>query len=130
MERFENIKTLVMATAIIWASVIVVALIGGGDFVRGVAAILALISTMTIWSLWGLDAYGISVDGTPREKPKRDAASDDDPRLSLLLSLLTPDERDALQSRLMADLNGDGESVSLADLLADQESDPHSGQAS
>ena len=77
---------------------------------------------MTIWSLWALDEYGISVDGTPHEKAKRVISGDEDARFGLLLSLLTPDERDALKSRLAEELNAEGEIVSLADLLAEQAS--------
>ncbi|NLE44873.1 MAG: hypothetical protein GX620_09145 [Chloroflexi bacterium] len=121
METVKRVRVLVVATVIIWLSVVVVGQIDGTEFVQGAAAILAIISTMTIWSLWALDAYGISVDGTPREKVKHDAGMEEDPRLSLLLSLLTPDERDALRSRLAGELEADGESLPLADLLAEQE---------
>ncbi len=131
METINRVRVLVVATVIIWLSVVVVGQIDGTEFVQGAAAILAIISTMTIWSLWALDAYGISVDGTPREKVKRDAGSEEDPRLSLLLSLLTPDERDALRSRLAGELEADGESLPLADLLSEQErADRSTGQSS
>lgn len=131
METIKRVRVLVVATVIIWLSVVVVGQIDGTAFVQGAAAILAIISTMTIWSLWALDAYGISVDGTPREKVKRDAGTEEDPRLSLLLSLLTPDERDALRSRLAGELEADGESLPLADLLAEQEqADRSTGRSS
>jgi len=131
METVKRVRALLVATAIIWLSVVAVGQIDGTAFVQGAAAILAIISTMTIWSLWALDAYGISVDGTPREKAKRDAGTDEDPRLSLLLSLLTPDERDALRSRLAGELEADGESLPLADLLAEQEqTDRSTGRSS
>jgi hypothetical protein len=45
----------------------------------------------------------------------------EDARLGLLISLLTPDQRDALTARLADELDADGEAVSLADLLAEQE---------
>ena len=78
METINRVRVLVVATVIIWLSVVVVGQIDGTEFVQGAAAILAIISTMTIWSLWALDAYGISVDGTPREKvthPRRAGCS-------------------------------------------------------
>ena len=123
MEPVKKLGSLLVATCIVWFSVLAVAVIDHNEFVRGAAIILALISTVTIWTMWALDQYGISMDGTPREKAKRDVGSDEDPRLALLLSLFTPDERDALRSRLVDELNADGEAVSLADLLAEQEQD-------
>lgn len=132
MDQYRRFGALVIATAVAWMSVILVAAIVHVDLVVGAAALIAVLATVTIWSLWGLDAYGLSVDGTPREreKPKREPA-EEDARLALLLSMLTPDERNALQTRLTEGLTADGESVSLADLLADQESDTrHVGQSS
>jgi hypothetical protein len=123
MEPLKKLGTLLVATCVIWLSVVAVGRVDDGEFVRAVALLLALISTMTIWSMWALNEYGISVDGTPREKAKRDAGSGEDPRLALLLSLFTPDERDALRSRLVDEIHADGETVSLADLLAEQDQD-------
>jgi hypothetical protein len=131
MEPFKKLGTLLVATCVIWLSVVAVGRVDDGEFVRAVALLLALISTMTIWSMWALNEYGISMDGTPREKAKRDAGSGEDPRLALLLSLITPDERDALRSRLADELNADGEAVSLVDLLAEQDRDDiHTGRSS
>lgn len=123
MEPVKKLGSLLVATCIVWFSVLAVGVIDHNEFVRGAAIILALISTVTIWTMWALDQYGINMDGTPREKAKRDVGSDEDPRLALLLSLFTPDEREALRSRLVDELNADGEAVSLADLLGDQEQD-------
>jgi hypothetical protein len=131
MEPIRKVGTLLVATAIVWLTVLAVGRIENSAFVSGVGAIVALIATMTMWSMWALNEYGISMDGQPREKAKRDVSHDDDPRLALLLSLFTPDERDALRSRLMEDLETDGENPSLADLLAEHEPrDHHSGDAS
>jgi hypothetical protein len=130
MEPFKKLSTLLITTCVIWLSVVAVGRVDDGEFVRAVAVLLALISTMTIWSMWALNEYGISLDNTPREKAKRDADSGEDPRLALLLSLFTPDERDALRSRLVDDLQADGEAVSLVDLLAEQEQDDrHKGSS-
>ena len=135
MEPLKKLGTLLVATCVIWLSVwlsvVVLGGVDGGAIVRAAAIILALISTMTIWSMWALNEYGINVDGTPREKAKGDAGSDEDPRLALLLSLFTPDERDALRSRLVDELEADGEAVSLVDLLAEQDQDDkHMGRSS
>ena len=116
-----KLAPLLVATLIIWLSALVVWVAVDEVFVSGAGALLALLATVTIWSLWALNEYGINVDGTPQEKVKHVTESDDDARLGLLLTLLTPDERDALRSRLVDDLGVDGESVSLADLLAQQE---------
>jgi len=123
MEPVKRLGSLLVATCIVWLSAVAAGMIIDSEFVRGAAIILALISTVTIWTMWALDQYGISMDGTPREKAKRDAGSHEDPRLALLLSLFTPDERDALRSRLVDELSSDGEAVSLVDLLAEQEQD-------
>jgi hypothetical protein len=131
MEPLKKLGTLLVATCVIWLSVVAVGRVDDGEFVRAVALLLALISTMTIWSMWALNEYGISMDGTPREKAKRDAGSSEDPRLALLLSLFTPDERDTLRSRLVDEIHADGETVSLADLLAEQDQDDrHIGHSS
>lgn len=124
MDHYRKFGALVIATSVAWMSVLLVAVIVNVDLVVGAAALIAVVATVSIWSLWGLDTYGLSVDGTSREqaKPKREPA-EEDARLALLLSLLTPDERDAIQTRLMEGLSSDGEAVSLADLLADQKSD-------
>jgi hypothetical protein len=131
MENVKKLGPLLVATCVIWLCTAVVGRIDPGEFVRGAAAILALVSTMTIWAMWALNEFGISLDDTPREKAKRDASSDEDPRLALLLSLFTPDERDTLRSRLADELDADGEAVSLVDLLAGQERDDlHTGRSS
>ncbi len=129
MEQLKKISALLLATGVVWLSVALVVLIDLGEFVNGAAAVMALVATMTIWSLWALDAYGISIDGTShaREKAKREASTDEDARLALLLALLTPDERDAVRARLAADLDADGE-LPLADLLAGQDQAAASAQ--
>lgn len=126
-ETLENMIPVFAATVVGWLCVAVVVLLNIGAFVTGAAVILALITTMTIWTMWALDQYGL-MDDSPsheREKAKRDDAGSGDARAALLLSLLTPDEREALKSRLADELSADGEAVSLADLLDDQESAQH-----
>lgn len=133
MEQLRKMWALVLATIIMWLSVVAIGQISSGEFVNGVAAIFALIGTITLWTMWATDYYGISMDDSESptgkknarkaeyEKPKRDADLPNDDRVALLLSLLTPDERDAVRARLVDELSGDGEVVSLADLLAEQQ---------
>jgi hypothetical protein len=121
MEPLGKLRTLLIATGVIWLSAVLAWESNDIEIVHAAAAILALISTMTIWSMWAMNEYGISMDGTQHEKPKRDTASGENARLGLLLSLLTPGERDALRARLVEESDADGEVVSLADLLAEQE---------
>jgi hypothetical protein len=131
MDQRGKVMPLLVATAIMWIGVLVVWVALDLDVVRAAAAILALFFTMVIWSMWAMNEYGIDMDGTSHEKIKRDTGGHEDARLGLLFSLLTPDERDALKSRLVEDLSADGESVSLADLLAEAEADePFTGHAS
>jgi hypothetical protein len=127
-ETIERMIPLVVATVVGWLCVAVVALLNLHAFVTGAAAIVAIIATVSIWSMWALDQYGISVDGTPHEreyeKNKRDdAGSSSDARVALLLALLTPDEREGLKTRLADELRSDGEAVTLAELLAAPEAD-------
>lgn len=125
MEMLRRMWVLLLATGIVWVCVAATVAIDLGEFVNGAAAILALIATITIWSMWALDAYGIDVDGTSerpvREKPKRDADTQEDARLALMLALLTPEERETIRARLAEDMANEGEVVSLGDLLAEQE---------
>ena len=128
MEPLRKVWALLLATAITWISVAVIGMITANEFVNGAAAIVALLATVTIWTMWALDYYGISVDGTGQtvhqaaeiEKAKRESTLPDDDRMALLLSLLTPDERDSVRARLIDEMEADGEIVSLADLLAEQ----------
>jgi hypothetical protein len=124
MELYGRVRTLLIATGIVWLSAVAAWLVIDIAFVQGIAVILALISTTTIWSMWALNEYGISVDGTPHpEKAKRSAGDEGDARLGLLLSLLTPDERDSLRARIVKEMDAEGEVVPLADLLAEQSPD-------
>jgi len=116
-EPLKKMGILLLTTGVIWLSVGAVSLFNGNEFVRAVATLLALVATLTVWTLWALNEYGIGTEVTPGEKAKRAADGGEDPRLALLLSLFTPDERDTLRARLTNDLEAEGESVSLADLL-------------
>ena len=59
-----------------------------------------------------------------REKAKHiPAHSAEDARLSLLLALMTPDERDELKARLVDEIGFDEDVLPLANLLARQQDD-------
>jgi hypothetical protein len=61
-----------------------------------------------------------------RAKVKRTADhGTDDARLSLLVTLMTPDERDELKTRLVDELDVDVDALPLAKLLANQHNDLH-----
>lgn len=121
MKRFGII---IVATLGIWFSVAMIEVITDSNELRTAAAILAFLTTLAIWLVLSFDQIGKIPATTPRTKAKRDAASaasSEDARAALLLSLLTPEEREALKVRLAQELRGDGEAVTLAELLAEQE---------
>ncbi|MBN2303896.1 MAG: hypothetical protein JXQ72_05435 [Anaerolineae bacterium] len=139
MPLLKKLALNVIVTVVIWLSLVAAMwLVDGGEIVRIGGAILALISTMTLWVMWAMVELGIDMDSSSsanrlaaansparvyHEKPKRDSGEAEDARVSLLLAMLTPDERDSIRSRLVDDLSTDGESLSLADLIAQQEQD-------
>lgn len=125
IDSLKRFGIIIIATLGIWFGVAMVDVITGNSGARDAAAILAFLSTMAIWIVLGLDQIGKVPATTDQEKTKRDSGSNEDARVALLMSLLTPDERDALKSRLADELSGDGEAVTLADLLEDQESARH-----
>jgi hypothetical protein len=108
-----------VSTLFIWLTAIGVAVISADHTYTNGAVALAFLSTVTLWLVAGLKLIDEKLPPA-REKAKRDAG--DDARLALLLDLMDEDERQALKQRLMDDLGGDGESISLAQLLdAEQE---------
>lgn len=116
---------IVIVSLAIWFSVSMVEMTLGTDSgATEAAAILAFLSTLAMWLVFGLAQIGRSSDtekASKREKAKRDTVSGEDPRLALMLSLMTPDERDALKARLADEMGADGEAIPLADLLAERE---------
>jgi hypothetical protein len=116
---------IVVVSLAIWFSVAMVDVILGSDTgATEAAAILAFLSTLAMWLVFGLSQIGRSSDtenASTREKAKRASASGEDPRLALMLSLMTPDERDALKARLADEMAMDGEALPLADLLAERD---------
>lgn len=84
-----------------------------------IAAIAAIASSAFLW-VFGDESRSRRED-MAEEKAKR--GGQDDARMELLLRLLDRDEREALKQRLIDDLEADGEALSLAELLAEQEED-------
>lgn len=123
IDTLKTFGMVAIATVGIWFGVAMVDAITGNSGARDAAAILAFLSTMAIWLVLGLDQLGKPSGAISQKKAKREAGSTgEDARVALLMSLLTPDERAALKSRLADELSGDGEAVTLADLLGEQES--------
>lgn len=129
----ESLQQLIMlagTTLLIWFSVGVVTIATGNTEIQNVAIILAFLTTLTFGLIAGLnqiESLKVSGNASPQEKAKRDAAAAHDARMDLLLSLLNEGEREALKERLIGDVTGDGEALTLAELLAAQE-DPHDHQ--
>jgi len=108
-----------VSTLFIWLTVIGVAAISTNHTYTNGAVALAFLSTVTLWLVAGLKLIDEKLPPA-HEKVKRDSATD--ARLALLLELLGEDERQALKRRLIDNLGGDGEAISLAQLLdAEQE---------
>ncbi|HVO71224.1 MAG TPA: hypothetical protein VMT24_14335 [Aggregatilineaceae bacterium] len=108
-----------VSTLFIWLTVIAVAAISTNHTYTNGAVALAFLSTISLWLVAGLKLIDEKLPSA-REKAKRDSGQD--ARLALLLELLDEDERQALKRRLVDDLSGDGETISLAQLLdAEQE---------
>ena len=118
----RKIAMLIVSTLAIWFGVGMVDAAIGGDMTM-TAAILAFLGTMALWLVFGLSQIGLITQTTARsEKAKRQSTSDSaDERLALMLSLMTPNERDELKARLADELQADGEALPLADLLAEQD---------
>jgi hypothetical protein len=103
-----------VSTLFIWLTAIAVAAISTNHMYTNGAVALAFLSTVTLWLVAGLKLIDEKLPST-REKAKRDSGQD--ARLALLLELMDEDERRALKRRLVDDLSGDGEAISLAQLL-------------
>ncbi len=121
-ERMPGLAANLIATFFMFLLVIVMRLMGFDGFIMGLT-VLAIAGTLVmLWMVWALkiiESNAAAADlKSSLEKAKRSAP--EDLRLSLLLELMGDDERQALKQRLLDDL-GDGESVSLAALLAAQD---------
>lgn len=116
MDRLNHFLSAALCSVFIWLSVVAVRIVGDSAKLTSFAVMLAFLGTLAIWIVMGL-AQAENVNKPGQEKTKRDSANGD-ARLALLLSLLGEDERQSIKQRLMDGLGADGETVSLAELLA------------
>jgi hypothetical protein len=81
-------------------------------------------ATVALWLVWAFVAMDEAKNAAQRaqeqQKAKRAPSADEDPRLSVLLSLLDDSERRTLKDRLRDELSSDGEAIALDDLFEDR----------
>jgi hypothetical protein len=118
MTRTTTLVYSLIATAMIWATVLMVRLIGGPEIgILDFALFAGLGSTVAIWLVWVFTSIDEASKSGAREAKAKRAAAEEDARLSLLLQLMDEGERSRLKERLREDLGADGEAVALDDLL-------------
>ncbi|MCZ2099736.1 MAG: hypothetical protein LC121_26430 [Anaerolineae bacterium] len=118
MTRTTTLVYSLIATAMIWATVLMVRLIGGPEIgILDFALFAGLGSTVAIWLVWVFASIDEASKSGAREAKAKRAAAEEDARLSLLLQLMDEGERSRLKERLREDLGADGEAVALDDLL-------------
>lgn len=127
MNRLSSLGANLVATFFIWMAALLVdaatGRIGAGhDAIMMIAILTAFGLSVTLWLVWALTDYSQKTPANVSEKGKRHAGGED-ARVSLLLELMSEDERQALKQRLVDELSGDGEAISLAQLLAAQKKD-------
>jgi hypothetical protein len=110
----------VISTLFMWLSVVIVEAITGSSGLVNFAVVMAVLGSLALWLTIGFMQLSDDTLGQNHEKAKRDS-SGEDARLALLVQLMGEEERQALKQRLIDDLGADGEAVSLADLLKDQQ---------
>ena len=126
MSRLSSLGVNLVATFFIWMAVgIVDGISGEGVPSRDAIMIITILAafglTAALWLIWALTDF--SQRTSPASDKSKRHAGNEDARLALLLELMGEDERQALKQRLMDDLGGDGEAISLAQLLAAQKDD-------
>ncbi len=120
MTRTTTLVYSLIATAMIWATIIMVRLVGGSEAgILDFALFAGLGSTVAIWLVWVFVSIDEASKSDAKQTKAKRAAAEDDARLSLLLQLMDEDERSRLKERLREDLGADGEAVALDDLLGD-----------
>jgi len=120
MTRTTTLVYSLIATAMIWATIIMVRLVGGSEAgILDFALFAGLGSTVAIWLVWVFVSIDEASKSDAKQAKAKRAAAEDDARLSLLLQLMDEDERSRLKERLREDLGADGEAVALDDLLGD-----------
>jgi hypothetical protein len=123
MNRLSSLGVNLAATFFMWMAVLLVDAVtgqssSGRDAIMIIAILTAFGLTVTLWLVWALTDYS---QKTPPVSEKNKRRTGEDARLSLLLELMDEGERKALKQRLMDGLDGDGEAVPLAALLAGQD---------
>jgi len=129
MDTLKTIAILATSVVMIWMSAAIVAIATQNSTVESGAAILAFLSTLSLGLVIALNSIDERHNAElrklerPREKAKRESAPAEDARLALLLSLQSEEERTSLKHHLINDLTVDGETLSLAELLAAQDAE-------
>jgi type VI protein secretion system component VasK len=131
VSRLKSLGVGIVATLFMWLAVALTDAatgqgIPGRDAIMFIAILTAFGLSVTLWLVWALTDYSKKAPPPAAEKSKRHTESEDT-RLALLLELMNEDERQALKQRLTDGLSGDGEAISLAQLLAahkNQDSQP------
>ena len=109
-----------VATLFCWLSIaLVVPVTQEGSLSRAIVVVVAFWVTAELWVGWVRSIY------KDDEKAKRDA--DSNATLTLLMELLDDDERHAVKQRLVDQVQSDGETSPLAELLAHQEAQAKQG---
>jgi hypothetical protein len=122
MRRLSSLGVNLVATFFMWLVVGLADVVTrsggvGRDPIMTITILTAVGLSATLWLVWAL-SYDRKAP-TAAEKSKRHTGSED-ARLALLLELMDDDERETLKQRLADDLSADGETISLAQLLAAQ----------
>jgi hypothetical protein len=126
MSRLSSLGANLVATFFIWIAAAMVDEItgqggAGRDAIMIIANLTAFGLTVMLWLIWALTDY--SQKAPPAAEKSKHRAGSEDARLALLLELMDDDERLALKQRLADELSGDGEAISLAQLLAAQKNE-------
>jgi hypothetical protein len=128
----DNWDKRVQATVVIWIGVaIALGFSGAGDvsnfsdeIITFVLAGAAFLSTTAVWYLGRETAQSSQnnklASSSQGEKAKNETTTYEDARVRLLLELMDDEQRTTLRQQLLDDLQADGESVSLSDLLNEQ----------
>ncbi len=123
MTKWSGLVANSIATLFFWLAAALAAQAAGesNDFVNAIAILAALGCTIALWMVWAFSALDQSrqLPEQSAEKAKRSVSQDD--RVALLMGLMTETEREAVKQRLLDGFQTDGESIPLAELLAEQE---------
>jgi hypothetical protein len=122
MSRLSSIVVNLVATFFMWLAVgladVVTSSVGAGrDTIMTITILTAVGLSAALWLVWALD---YNQKAPPAAEKSKRHAENEDTRLALLIELMSEDERQALKQRLTDELSGEGEAISLAQLLATQ----------